>query len=524
MPYYIFSEDGSGKTANNVIQYLLDSWNWRLPRLVVSVAGDSENLVLPLHLQDALGRGLRQVVETSDAWVVTGGTGGGLINFVGRALLRAQDAVESDGAQTQLIGFARAQDVMLQQKHYSPSGSKLLSPESLSINDYQAVGGSTLEENHGMFILVDNPFVNQADGAVWQHQDGGKRVHQLTSRVNDVMQRGLLGMQERWASLMIQLTQGDDVALHCVQLASRCGTESSIEHLWSTIDAARSWSFTHQASLQVYIHLIVDEDSEEETTLQQYLREVFMVSETLTTSDFSCQVATVMDRRHALNHDGDYAATQVAFDAMTQRDAQQMRKTPEEIMRQLDHRTAHSASRDLPIGPYTVLQPRTAVSAGQGRLAASTENRTSALRDDDCVCFLNLDPFGMRQLYYAIAVPAVRREFMNGLWRASTASPAASMTAAPLLHLCVRTLVGCHSALLLLLVSLIPRLLIPGINSIADMLTRCGCWICHCGIGTIRQRLSRRSAWHSVCWPLAVFSRTRGHSDRHWHCCGPKAV
>lgn len=438
VPYHVFSARGNGRTANNVIQYLLDTRGWRLPRLVVSVAGASETLVLPLHLQDALGRGLRQVVETSDAWVVTGGTAGGLIGFAGRALARAQDAAEAEATSTQLLGFALAQDVVLSTEQYSAKDSELGSLGALAISDYQSAGPSTLEENHGMFILVDNPFVNKADGAVWQEQEGGQKVHRLAAHVDAVARRGLFGTQDRWQSLLAGLSASATAALHLVQLASTTGEESNTDHMWSALQELEAWASHREERLQVFLHLILDEESREGSP-HDVLSGLLARLDSLPRDHLLCTVATVMDRRHAMNLDGEYSRTQVAFDAITRRGVCDHFSSRHQALEDLHRRSSQNASRDLPFGPYVLTH---GVLEGIGANDGSPAPRSAALATGDAVCFLNLDPFGIRQLYYSIALPSVRREFMNGLWRRSSSQLKTSMMPADtLLELTVRTLV-----------------------------------------------------------------------------------
>ena len=94
---------GKFSDENDVKDLLLNTWRLPQPSVIISVTGGARELGLKKEQKEAFMEGLMTAVRTTRAWVVTGGTDGGVMKLVGETMnemstgLHADDMVEEDG-------------------------------------------------------------------------------------------------------------------------------------------------------------------------------------------------------------------------------------------------------------------------------------------------------------------------------------------------------------------------------------------------------------------------------------------
>lgn len=142
-----------------------------------------------------------------------------------------------------------------------------------------------------------------------------------------------------------------------------------------------------------------------------YLQECRDTLKALSHAHLRVGVATVLDRTTAMARDGDFGKTQRAFDVLIRHPTSRHRQCS------VDDLLLAAHADGWPVG------------------AAFCTSTEGGIRFDEAlesVLFFNSEPFGIRQLFYAVARDGVRRHFLNGRFRASgAAGESAAGAAAP---------------------------------------------------------------------------------------------
>uniref|UniRef100_A0A3Q2QG72 TRPM SLOG domain-containing protein n=1 Tax=Fundulus heteroclitus TaxID=8078 RepID=A0A3Q2QG72_FUNHE len=72
--------------SETLYQLLTELWKLSPPNLLISVTGGNKNFDVKPHLKNVFHRGLIKVVQTTGAWIITGGTHTGVMKHVGQAV------------------------------------------------------------------------------------------------------------------------------------------------------------------------------------------------------------------------------------------------------------------------------------------------------------------------------------------------------------------------------------------------------------------------------------------------------
>ena len=62
---------------SDILHLLTDIWNLPLPKLIIEVTGGAKDFVLQPKLRRVFRKGIVKVAESTDAWILTGGTNTG---------------------------------------------------------------------------------------------------------------------------------------------------------------------------------------------------------------------------------------------------------------------------------------------------------------------------------------------------------------------------------------------------------------------------------------------------------------
>ncbi|CAF1313817.1 unnamed protein product [Didymodactylos carnosus] len=73
-------------TGKDVVDFMRKAWDLDPPELIISVTGGARDFKMPTRLRNAFQRGLIAAAETTDAWIITGGTNSGVMKEVGDAI------------------------------------------------------------------------------------------------------------------------------------------------------------------------------------------------------------------------------------------------------------------------------------------------------------------------------------------------------------------------------------------------------------------------------------------------------
>ncbi|XP_033642515.1 transient receptor potential cation channel subfamily M member 1-like [Asterias rubens] len=138
---------------SDILHLLTDIWNLPLPKLIIEVTGGAKDFVLQPKLRRVFRKGIVKVAESTDAWILTGGTNTGVMKHVGKALrehtLRSKHKIHAIGVVSWgiVVGNSELQEREKKQharvRHYRMTSSM----ES---------NRACLDPNHTHFILVDN--------------------------------------------------------------------------------------------------------------------------------------------------------------------------------------------------------------------------------------------------------------------------------------------------------------------------------------------------------------------------------
>ncbi|KAI8499390.1 Transient receptor putative cation channel sub M member 2 [Branchiostoma belcheri] len=134
---------------------MMKHWHLKKPSLIVSVAGGAQKFFLKNRLKDAFIRSLMKASQSTDAWILTGGTNSGIMKCVGEAV---RDQVSNFATSPVAIGIATWGSIdnrkslephEAQRKDVFPA---IYSSDSLKFHK----GTAPLDLNHTHFILVDD--------------------------------------------------------------------------------------------------------------------------------------------------------------------------------------------------------------------------------------------------------------------------------------------------------------------------------------------------------------------------------
>ncbi|ESO89164.1 hypothetical protein LOTGIDRAFT_229069 [Lottia gigantea] len=142
---------------NDVWDILIEHWGLPVPKLLISVTGGAKKFDLKARLRTVLKQGLIHAAKSTGAWIVTGGTAAGVMEFVGEAV---RDHIFSTGnpEQNRVVALGIATwGVINNRLALDGEGANGLFPAVYAVEDTVDQGdGAPLDHNHTHFILVDN--------------------------------------------------------------------------------------------------------------------------------------------------------------------------------------------------------------------------------------------------------------------------------------------------------------------------------------------------------------------------------
>uniref|UniRef100_A0A8C6XFP7 Transient receptor potential cation channel subfamily M member 2 n=1 Tax=Naja naja TaxID=35670 RepID=A0A8C6XFP7_NAJNA len=142
----------SSTSPKTLYQLITQYWGLDIPNLLISVTGGAKNFGMKMRLKNIFRQGLAKVVQTTGAWIITGGSHTGVMKQVGEAL---QDFIMSSTYKGEIvaIGIASWGTVHNRNSLICRTGSF----PAEYILDEEAQGSlSCLDSNHSHFILVDD--------------------------------------------------------------------------------------------------------------------------------------------------------------------------------------------------------------------------------------------------------------------------------------------------------------------------------------------------------------------------------
>ncbi|KAK3766250.1 hypothetical protein RRG08_036888 [Elysia crispata] len=147
------------KTPVSVVwELMIKYWKMPEPRLLLSITGGAQRFQLKPRLSSLLKQGLVEAAMNTGAWIVTGGTASGVMEFVGEAL-RDHMAISSMGSQVPCVALGIAVwGCVANNLALDGEGEQGLWPATYAIEDviHPARGMASLDPNHTHFLLVDD--------------------------------------------------------------------------------------------------------------------------------------------------------------------------------------------------------------------------------------------------------------------------------------------------------------------------------------------------------------------------------
>ncbi|XP_046584536.1 transient receptor potential cation channel subfamily M member 2-like [Haliotis rubra] len=135
---------------------LTDLWDLPIPKLIISVTGGAKRFDLKPRLRKLLKEGLCHAAASTGAWMITGGTSAGVMEFVGEAV---QDYTAATGNNNKVVALGIATwGIVANNFALDGEGDRGLFPATYAVEDVEATGSGTtpLDHNHTHFILVDD--------------------------------------------------------------------------------------------------------------------------------------------------------------------------------------------------------------------------------------------------------------------------------------------------------------------------------------------------------------------------------
>ncbi|XP_025027088.1 transient receptor potential cation channel subfamily M member 2 [Python bivittatus] len=142
----------SSTSPKTLYQLITQYWGLDIPNLLISVTGGAKNFSMKMRLKNIFRQGLVKVVQTTGAWIITGGSHTGVMKQVGEAL---QDFNMSSTYKGEIvaIGIAAWGTVHNRNSLICPTGSF---PAEYILDEETQGSLSCLDCNHSHFILVDD--------------------------------------------------------------------------------------------------------------------------------------------------------------------------------------------------------------------------------------------------------------------------------------------------------------------------------------------------------------------------------
>ncbi|EGD82042.1 ADP-ribose pyrophosphatase [Salpingoeca rosetta] len=148
-PFLCLSKDDSPTDALEFVEAMMNAGaqhRFVKPNLVLSVTGGATSFALSRHLEEALTKGISNVVRRTNAWVVTGGTHTGVMRLTGSimdSLYKSQKNIASPTIGIATLGVLAQQEALLK----GATVNHDLAGKSKGVN---------LDPNHTCFLLVDD--------------------------------------------------------------------------------------------------------------------------------------------------------------------------------------------------------------------------------------------------------------------------------------------------------------------------------------------------------------------------------
>ncbi|CAD5116686.1 DgyrCDS5550 [Dimorphilus gyrociliatus] len=155
------------RVANNcdmdiMWKLLHEHWGLKAPKLLISVTGGAKRFFMKPRLKNNFKRGLVNAATSTGAWIITGGTGAGVMKFVGEAV--REYTMSSANLENSIVALGIAtwgivdNKEALESRSLNKGADDGCFPAEYNIEglDYDKKGVSPIDHNHTHFILVDD--------------------------------------------------------------------------------------------------------------------------------------------------------------------------------------------------------------------------------------------------------------------------------------------------------------------------------------------------------------------------------
>ncbi|XP_060552910.1 transient receptor potential cation channel subfamily M member 2-like isoform X4 [Ruditapes philippinarum] len=141
----------------NLWTLLTEHWKLPIPKLLISVTGGAQRFDLNPRLKAVFKRGLINAATTTGAWIITGGTATGVMQFVGEAVRDHLITLGSSENNIVALGIA-TWGCIANREALDGEGDEGIFPATYSLEDVSEVKGRDvpLDHNHTHFMLVDD--------------------------------------------------------------------------------------------------------------------------------------------------------------------------------------------------------------------------------------------------------------------------------------------------------------------------------------------------------------------------------
>eukprot|EP00736_Rhodelphis_marinus_P002900 Rmarinus@m.18823 len=130
----------------DVVQLMYEYWRLPRPQLVISVTGGAQDFDLKPSLRHAFMRGLMRTATSTKAWIISGGSDAGVMQYIGQAQATFQSDVPILGIITWGVIMNRS----------TLECSSLYQPVTYVKTEQNSATATALEENHTHFVMVDD--------------------------------------------------------------------------------------------------------------------------------------------------------------------------------------------------------------------------------------------------------------------------------------------------------------------------------------------------------------------------------